>query len=166
MRFSNTLCSRRAREVVLLASRGLSNNATAQQMGVSRPSDCDASRLSTRWTGGHSREAKTKAFTAGTIARLGTEDSGYDLEDEVARCDAVERADPGTASGCVSHLGARGMAALRSATPPGREVQVVQRSTVRRKGAGRRGPISEPAPDRPFVPCVDEKSQIQAVRLE
>src|SRR2546421_12016062 len=113
--------------------------------GVPSHRDCHASSLYTRWGGGHSSEAKTKAFAAGPNARLGTEDSGYDLEDQATRCDSLERADPGPASGCVSHVGARGMAAPRSATAPGREVQVVQRSTVRREGAGRGGPISEPA---------------------
>src|SRR5437870_12563990 len=76
--------------------------------GVPSHGDCHASSLCTRWGGGHSSEAKTKAFAAGTNAGLGTEDSGYDLEDQATRCDSLERADPGPASGLVSYAGAGG----------------------------------------------------------
>src|SRR5256885_3354898 len=53
--------------------------------GVPSHGDCHASSLCTRWGGGHSSEAKTKAFAAGTNAGLGKEEFGYDLEEQATQ---------------------------------------------------------------------------------
>ena len=131
-------------------------------MGLSRPTVMRASSLCTRWSGDHSSEAKTKAFAAGTNARLGTEDSEYDLEDAASRCDALERADPGPASGCVSHVGARGMAASRSAAHRVENFELSNDPQFEEKVRDVVGLYLNP-PDRALVLCVDEKSQIQAL---
>src|SRR2546430_11065334 len=44
--------------------------------GVPSHGDCHASSLCTRWGGGNSSEAKTKAFAAGDKARRGKEKDG------------------------------------------------------------------------------------------
>ena len=112
---------------------------------VASDRDRDASRLRAGRGGGDPAAAKTPALATCVDARVGAEDSRYDLEDQAAGCDPLECAHPGPASRCEPHARAWGLATLRGAAPSGREIQTLPGPAVRREGAGHRGLVSASA---------------------
>src|ERR1700722_9184320 len=74
--------------------------------------------------------AESRAFAAGTDARVGAEDPRYNFENQAAGCNALERSYSGSTSRSHANTGAWGLAALCLATSSGGEVQAVQRSEI------------------------------------
>ena len=66
---------------------------------------------------------KSAGAPPGTDSRTGTKDSGYDLEDQAARCHPLERAHPGPPSRLTRTPRARGLAALRPTASSGGKIQ-------------------------------------------
>src|SRR6266478_5439777 len=107
--------------VILLAQEGISNHSIAKQLGLSRPTVIAARA---------DRQAEAKPAAPDSDTGVGKKDFGYHPQNQAAGRDAVDRANAGQTPARVAHDGASGLAAFRYSAPPGREIQIVQRSAI------------------------------------
>jgi hypothetical protein len=117
--------------VILLAQEGISNHSIAKQLGLSRPTVI-AARATFDAGGVPALTAKPtrKPAAPDSDSGVGEKDFGYNSENQAAGRNPVDRANARQTPARVAHDGASGLAAFRHSAPPGREIQIVQRSAV------------------------------------
>src|SRR5438309_391677 len=117
--------------VILLAQEGMSNHSIAQTTRPVAPDGDRRPRQVWRWRStGADREADAQPAAPDADRRVGEKDSGYHAQNQATGRDAVDRANARQTAARVAHDGASGLAAFRYSAPPGREIQIVQRSAV------------------------------------
>ena len=147
--------------IVLSCAAGVENKAVAARQRVSskRCGSGGRAMLNTAWTACWTRRGPGAAHDRRCARRCRDR---QDPGERAGRCHPLEYTQDGARSGPVADGGLAHLARVRPAAAPAGDLQVRQRSVVRRKGANIVGLYLDP-PLKAMGLCVDEKSQIQAL---